>query len=119
MREDHRKRDGLSGEGLAMGYLFARGLRVLARNWRHGRFGELDLVCEQGGAIVFVEVKTRRQSRFGCGAAAVDARKQRRLLALGQAYMRAHPGRRCRFDVVEVDLAGATPRIRHLIAAFP
>ena len=47
------------------------------------------------------------------------ASAQRRLLALGQAYLRAHPERPCRFDVVEVDLAGAVPRIRHLTAAFP
>jgi putative endonuclease len=119
MRHDRRKEDGLSGEGLALGYLFARGLRMVARNWRSGRYGELDLVCRQGATIVFVEVKTRRQSRFGPGAAAVDARKQRRLLALGTAYMRAHPDQRCRFDVVEVDLSAAVPRIRHFIAAFP
>lgn len=118
MRPDDRKAFGYSGEGLALGYLFARGYRIRARNWRCGR-GEIDLVCEDGRTIVFVEVKARRGDRWGDALEAVDARKRRRLLALGRVYMGAHRDRPCRFDVVAIDLAGRRPRITHLRGAFP
>lgn len=118
MRPDQRKAFGYSGEGLAFGYLIARGYHVRARNWRFGR-GEIDLVCEDGPTIVFVEVKARRGDRWGEPADAVDARKRRQLLALARVYMGAHPGRPCRFDVVCVDLRGAKPSLQHLRDAFP
>jgi putative endonuclease len=118
MRPDPRKAFGYSGEGLAAGYLFARGYRLLARNWRAGR-GELDLVCEHRGVIVFVEVKARRTPAFGTPHEAVDRAKQGRVMAIARAYMARHPGRRCRFDVVAIDLGGPKPRITHLPDAFP
>lgn len=118
MRTDRRKAFGCSGEGLAFGYLLARGYRVRERNWRFGR-GEVDLICEDGAAIVFVEVKSRRGLLFGGAAEAVDRRKQRQLMALARVYMGRHPDRPCRFDVVCVDLRRAKPAIRLLKDAFP
>ena len=118
MRFDPCKPFGDAGEGLAFGYLFARGYRMRERNWRFGR-GEVDLICEDGPFIVFVEVKARRGLRFGLGHEGVDRRKQRQLMALARVYMGRHPDRPCRFDVVSVDLRGRTPTIRHLVAAFP
>lgn len=106
-----RRARGRAGEEAAGHALAARGYRVLARNVRVGR-GEIDLVCEHDGDIVFVEVKARRGAAFGTPAEAVTVRKQRGLLALAARYLgrtgRAH--RTCRFDVVEVWLgAGGLP----------
>lgn len=50
---------GARGEDAALHYLQAQGLELLDRNWRAGSLGEIDLVMEDGGQIVFVEVKTR------------------------------------------------------------
>ncbi len=55
---------GSSGERLAAGWLEARGFRVLARNWRCA-YGELDLIAEEAGELVFIEVKTRRGIAHG------------------------------------------------------
>lgn len=94
---------------------------MLGRNVRVGR-GEIDLVCEHDGDVVFVEVKARRGAEFGTPAEAVTVRKQRALLALAARYLgragRAH--RTCRFDVVEVWLgAGGRPaRVEVLRDAF-
>ncbi len=52
---------GREGEELAAAYLRQKGLQIVARNWRHGRY-ELDIVCRDADTLVFVEVRTRRHS---------------------------------------------------------
>lgn len=110
---DPRRTRGRIGEEAAAQALAARGYRVLVRNVRLGR-GEIDLVCEHDGDVVFVEVKARRGTAFGTPAEAVTMRKQRTLLALAMRYLgrtgRAH--RTCRFDVVEVWLAAGDRPVR-------
>ncbi len=106
----YRQRLGRAGEEAAVEALRARGYRIVARNVRL-RGGELDVIAEDAGTIVFVEVKARRSSAFGTPAEAVGPRKQRTLCRLAVRYL-AGPGlgeRPCRFDVVEVwaDSAGA------------
>lgn len=97
-------RVGREGEEAAAAFLCARGYRILERNVRF-RTGELDLVAEEGGYLVFVEVKTRRSARCGHAAEAVTAAKQRRLLKLAAIYLagRRGPVPPCRFDVVTVE----------------
>ena len=92
---------GRHGEALAASWYEARGYRVLDRNWRHGRLGELDLVLAAGRSLVVCEVKTRSSTAFGLPAEAVDRRKQARLRALAVAYLGAHDLRPAgiRFDV--------------------
>jgi len=83
--------------------------------------GEIDLVCRDGDAVVFVEVKCRRATWGDPPAAAVSWRKQRRLTRLAQHYLkwRRLGDVRCRFDVVSVtlDAAGHTG-IAHVRGAF-
>jgi putative endonuclease len=73
---------GRRGEGAAVGYLEARGMRVLDRNYRFGR-EEIDIVAfeptpaNDGGMIVFVEVKARSGTGFGRPEAAVDQASRR------------------------------------------
>ncbi len=99
------------GERVAGRRYVRDGYRVLARNWRCPA-GEIDLVVERGGLIVFCGVKTRRSTAFGLPAEAVDRRRQARLRAaastwLRSAYMRSGG---VRFDVVSV-LPGRVERI--------
>jgi putative endonuclease len=109
---------GARCEALAAGYLYAKGYRVRARNLRT-RLGEVDLLCEHGALLVFVEVKARRRGRFGPGSAGVGWRKQRRIMAIAGQILAHEPGRACRFDVVSVAFAGDRPLITHLENAFP
>jgi putative endonuclease len=94
---------GRRGETLACACLTAAGLTIVARNWRC-RTGEIDVVAEAPGLLVFCEVKTRRGVGYGTPAAAVGAAKQARLRRLAVAYLHAtpHPPCRVRFDVVTV-----------------
>jgi putative endonuclease len=112
---------GRWGEDVAVRHLEAAGYEVLARNWRC-REGELDIVARAGGALVFVEVKTRSGVGYGEPAEAVDRRKARRLHVLAARWL-AHsrpPGwHDLRFDVISVlRRSGAEPEVLHLQGAF-
>jgi len=99
---------GREAETRAWQYLQTRGLRLLQRNYRSRR-GEIDLVLQDQDSLVFVEVRYRREARFGSGAESVDRHKQSRLIACAQHYMQTNPGlakQPCRFDVVSVSGSG-------------
>lgn len=120
---------GERGERIAAEWLRReRAFSIVARNWRspHDRRDEIDLVCRDGEALVFVEVKTRSDSALVPGFHAVDARKKRVLRRAAEAYL-AGLGEKpltFRLDVVEVVLppAGSTsaPEVLHFenIALF-
>ncbi len=110
---------GRKGEKLARNLLAEKGYRILERNYR-SRLGEIDLVCQDQGTVVFVEVKTRTQDRFGIPAEAVRPRKQHRLRRLAQGYLISHGLESCnvRFDVLSIMLSSGPPAIEHIIGAF-
>ena len=100
---------GSEAEDLARGYLEARGLKLLAANYRC-RYGELDLVMRDGAQLVVVEVRSRRSDRHGAPEASITHRKKRSLMRAAQCFVRDHPqfdGMMLRFDVVGI-LTGAT-----------
>ena len=112
---------GEQGEQLAAEWLQGqRRFRILARNWRSpkDRRDEIDLICHDGEAVVFVEVKARAAGALVPGYHAVDQRKRRALRRAIRTYLaqlREKP-RTFRFDVVEVvlpALASASPEILH------
>lgn len=115
-----RKRLGHAGERFAAGWLEARGYLVVARNWRCP-YGELDLVAERDGELIFVEVKTRRGVALDAPEEAVTPAKRRRLVLAAQSYL-AEQGaeqRPWRIDVVAVSLApsGKLLGVRHYPAS--
>ena len=78
------------------------GWTIVTLNFRC-RFGELDLVAENKTFLAFVEVKLRKNDRFGSACEAVTLSKQRKLRAAAQYYLINHPTRlQPRFDVAEV-----------------
>ena len=96
------KQDGDWGEALAAEYLEARGCRIVEKEWRC-RFGEIDLIAEKDGMLLFVEVKLRSNLRYGMPREYVTAKKQEKLRAAALLYLSMHgldvP---TRFDVAEV-----------------
>jgi putative endonuclease len=108
---------GALGESLAAEYLEHRGYRILARNWRDGRNGELDLIARDGGCTVAIEVKTRSGTGYGNPLEAITARKAARLrrLLLAWAEQQRCGAARLRVDAVGITLcSGERPRIDHL-----
>ena len=99
---------GRYGERVAVRYLEAAGMRVLARNWRC-RDGELDVVALDGGCLVVCEVKTRRSGVCGSPAEAVTPAKLVRLRRLTAAW-RAERGER--YPEVRIDVIAVTRGLR-------
>lgn len=65
------------------------------------RFGEVDLIMQDGDVLVFIEVRLRSNQRFGGAAASIDLHKQQRLIRTAQHYLARLPRTpACRFDVV-------------------
>ncbi|GAA1305695.1 UPF0102 protein [Planotetraspora silvatica] len=91
---------GRYGEQLAADFLVARGMSVLARNWRCPE-GEIDIVARDGNAMVVVEVKTRSSRRHGTAFEAVTHDKLVRLRSLARLWLATQAER---FDTVRVDV---------------
>ena len=117
-----RKELGRRAEEIAAQYVQDEHYGAIVRNWRC-RTGELDIVAEQDGVLVFIEVRSRRQTgSFGTPEESVDLRKQRQVRSTAEVYMqqnRMH-GRSARFDVITVrfDSAGQFLRLDHYPNAF-
>lgn len=102
---DQRKIFGNRGEDLAASYLQDKGLRVLEQQYR-APIGEIDLICEDGEEIVFVEVKTRKSRTFGYPEESVTPQKLKKIAQVAQWYVREHAleSRPFRIDVVAIEM---------------
>lgn len=119
--QDSRRR-GRWGEELAAGYLRRKGFVIRSANWR-SRFGEIDLIAEDGTYLCFVEVKLRGSAAYGSAAAFVDRRKQDKLRSTALLYLARNPtDLQPRFDVIEIYAPRGErtlrPEIVHLENAF-
>ncbi|MDX1655639.1 MAG: YraN family protein [Candidatus Competibacteraceae bacterium] len=114
-----KSQQGRTGEDLAVRYLQDQGLKMVTRNYRC-RCGEVDLIMRDGPALVFVEVRLRRSSRYGTPAETVTARKQTRLIRTAQFYLQTTRSQDpCRFDVVAIGgNSGDIQWIQDAFAAF-
>lgn len=110
---------GKAGEWEAALYLIRRDYQILERNW-YSHPHEIDIIAEQYGEIVFVEVKTRHSDQWEAPEAAVDAAKQYRLSQAALHYLRSHGLHDApfRFDIIA--LVGEAPpfRCQHFQYAF-
>jgi putative endonuclease len=93
---------GARAEELCARLLDAAGLRVLERNWRC-RHGEIDLIAEESGTLVFAEVRMRTGGGFGGAGESLTAAKRSRLIAAARLYLARRPEAPCRFDVFLVE----------------
>lgn len=94
---------GGAGEDQAASFLGKQGLQLVARNYRT-RLGEIDLIARDGATLVFVEVRVRKDARFGGALASIGARKQSRIAAAARQYLMRFPRvPACRFDVVCIE----------------
>ena len=118
---------GQLGEQVAADYLEDKGWTIVARNYTT-QIGEIDLIVQrdivrglgQTQILAFVEVKARRSTRRASPAAAVTAKKRKKLSALALSFIRQHQIRHivCRFDVISVNLGVNPAEVTHYENAF-
>ncbi|MCI9681884.1 MAG: YraN family protein [Lachnospiraceae bacterium] len=101
---DNRRKIGTAYEERAAEHLRDLGYRILERNFRC-RLGEIDLIAEEAGVLVFLEVKYRKSSQFGNPAEAVTPAKQKTICRVADFYRMSRgisESRSCRFDVAAI-----------------
>jgi putative endonuclease len=115
---------GRHAEALAAALLERAGMRILARNWRQPG-GEIDLVADDGGVCVFVEVRARTGEEHGHPLEAVGSRKRARVIRAARLFLDSEaralaPTGGFRFDVVGVLFPsdGGPPQLDHVPNAF-
>ncbi len=102
---ENRRRVGTFYEKQAAEYLKGLGYKILEQNFRC-RLGEIDLIAEDGNVLVFLEVKYRRNARYGAPAEAVTLSKQKTICQTADYYrmsQKVPENRSCRFDVIAIE----------------
>ncbi len=101
--KEEKKEKGNQGEVLAVREMQKKGYHILTQNYRTP-YGEIDIIAEKDGVLVFTEVKMRKGSGCGEPKEAVDKRKQKRIADTAKAYLveRNLSEQDCRFDVAEI-----------------
>ena len=118
-----RRESGRVGEDAACKYMTGMGYQALSRNFRYGRYGEIDLVMQKSGVICFIEVKSRTSDRFGTPAESVGYAKRRKILTVANHFLKLNDafGQKVRFDIIEIYYAAdgsSVSEIRHIENAF-
>lgn len=96
---------GDRGEDIACEYLVKNGYRIIERNFRI-KGGEIDIIARQNGELVFIEVKTRKQTLYGYPEEAVTIHKLKRITkAIKQYLLKSHVTKTyIRFDIISIEL---------------
>lgn len=111
---------GKTGENIAADYLKKAGYAIVVRNYRT-RMGEIDIIASKSGYLIFVEVKTRRNTAYGMPSEAVNYHKQNKIIQSAQCYlnMTGQANSPCRFDILEIVLAEKSGiQYNHIVNAF-
>ncbi|EED34096.1 conserved hypothetical protein TIGR00252 [Luminiphilus syltensis NOR5-1B] len=103
--------EGNQWEIKAASFLRGHGLTIIVQNFTCP-FGEIDLIGDDQGVIVFVEVRKRKRSRFGNAASSVGRAKQKKIIRSAAFYLQQHGAMadtHCRFDVIAYDVGADDP----------
>jgi putative endonuclease len=99
-------KQGEAAEQIAAEFLKAQGLKLITSNYR-SRFGEIDLIMQDGANVVFVEVRLRKNKHFGGAEESITVAKQHKIVITAEYYLQQHGNQACRFDAILMDKADA------------
>lgn len=110
---------GVKGEELAVRFLKNNGYKIISRNFR-SPIGEIDIIAEDKGCLVFIEVKTRSGDFFGRPFEAVNHKKMEKLKKVALYYIKncCRAEMPSRFDVLSIRIDAHKPEIEHITYAF-
>ena len=106
---------GIIGEKIAQDYLRNKGYEILETNFYTKR-GEIDIIAQKGNYIIFIEVKTRTNMKYGTPAMAVNSIKKKHIKFVAKIYLSLNKRKEqdVRFDVIEVFIMDGKCKINHL-----
>jgi putative endonuclease len=117
MKNNSEKR-GLEGELIAQRFLKLKGYLILDRNWRFRKF-EVDIIAQHEGMMIFIEVKSRKNSTFGDPEIFVNRKKQNFLIKAAHQYLTQNNiNLESRFDIISVLNAEEGLEVKHIEGAF-
>lgn len=94
---------GKQKEEIAVEYIKKIGYKVIAQNYRN-RYGEIDIIAEDNEYVFFIEVKYRKNRKYGSGEESVNAAKCRKIYMLSQQYIIENNIKKgIRYDVVAIE----------------
>ena len=99
----NRIEKGKQAEAAAFSYLEARGYQIIQRNYSTP-LGEIDLIAEKDGVLIFTEVRSRQGTNYGLPQETVNKRKQQKIRKVAALYIKQNRLWKCdcRFDVIGV-----------------
>lgn len=109
---ENKRAKGRTGEQIALLALKEEGYAIVETNfWT--RYGEIDIIADDGGVLCFIEVKARSSRAFGTPLDSITTRKRATMTTVAAAYIERHGGgeRDMRFDIVSVDLTSGRAAI--------
>jgi putative endonuclease len=111
--KSNQRKFGDEGEKIAVDYLTKNNYKIIDRNFRVGRLGEIDIIARENEYLCFIEVKTRTSLIFGMPSEAVNKRKRRSIIKLASIYMNRYrlTENNARFDIVEIIVNTKTGQI--------
>ena len=87
----HNRKFGSAGEDRAADFLETNQFNIIARNYRFGRYGEIDIIARKENLVIFAEVKHRGTERYGGALYSISARKKKSLKTAARAFISASP----------------------------
>lgn len=115
----NKRRFGIIGEKIAQDYLRNKEYEILETNY-YTKKGEIDIIAKKNRGIIFVEVKTRTNLKFGTPAMSVNSVKKRHIKQVAKTYIylnKLHT-HEVRFDIVEVFIINGKCKINHIEEAM-
>jgi putative endonuclease len=107
MTNDRNRNLGARGESLAAAFLGENKFDIIKRNFRYGKSGEIDIIAQKDGLIIFVEVKNRMSNMYGGALYSISGKKKRSLKTAAKAFLSLYPeynrpGYTFRFDLISI-----------------
>ncbi|MEY5131314.1 MAG: hypothetical protein RL734_1381 [Bacteroidota bacterium] len=115
-----KRKAGNIAEDIAVRYIEELGYQVIKKNFTFGRVGEIDIISEFQGMLIFIEVKARTHHAFGAPESSITSKKIKSIkrVAEGYLYINKINDKPCRFDLIAIDYLNGEQSIRHLINAM-
>lgn len=113
LRKNNPVDEGKIGESIAEELLVKKGYKIIQKNFRT-KFGEIDIIAQDAEGLIFVEVKLRKNTKFGSPEEAVTPRKINKIMKVGEFFLAKHPhlSLKARVEVVAIEMDGEEKIVR-------